>query len=121
EFAEFGETNNVIAASIQFRFAHANQQAVGANVVCPAHGHVKAGAEFQQSGDLAAAVQAAGIREQNAVENFQKSGLAGTVSADDAQGLAVFHSERNTLQGVVAGMEWTAEQNFLQAVRGLLI
>src|SRR5690606_35648680 len=121
EGAELREGDDVVAAAGELPFAHAQQQAVGADVGESVHGEIEAGAQFQKSRHPAGGLHRAGIRQQYAVEDLEQGGFPRAVAADDAEGFAILHPEAETPQGLVAGVEWPAQHNLLETIGGPMV
>ena len=69
---------------------------------------VKAGANFQQTGDAAAQGDAAGGGASDAADDFEKCAFAGTVGTDDAEDFAGFEREIDVLEGPKSGRRLAA-------------
>ena len=74
---------------------HAHDGAIHVDVLTAGKLGVEAGADFEEGGDAALILDAAGARRGDVGEELQEGALAGAVLADDAENLALLYFERD--------------------------
>src|SRR5258708_10262862 len=99
EFFEFGEGHDFIEFADDFRFAHAEDGAGEKRVLPAGELGMKAGADFEERADAAVDFGPAGGGAGDAGKDFEKSGFAGAVAADEAEDFAFADFEGDVFEG----------------------
>src|SRR6266700_1353244 len=88
EFIEFGEGDDFVELAGDFGFGHAEDGAGEKGVFAAGELGMKAGADFEERADAAVNLRPAFGGAGDAGEDFEKSGFAGAVAADEAEDFA---------------------------------
>src|SRR6266513_5940626 len=99
EFFELGEGHDFIELALDFALAHAEDGAGEKRVLVAGQLGMKAGADFEKRPDAAVNLRPTSGGTGDAREDFQKSGFASAVAADEAEDFAFADFERHILQG----------------------
>src|SRR5882757_2036081 len=95
EFVEFGEGHDFIELALDFALAHAEDSAGEKRVFVAGQLRMKAGAHFEERPDAAVNLRPTSGGAGDAREDFQKSGFASAVAADEAEDFAFADFERH--------------------------
>lgn len=108
------EIDDLIELAGDLVLGHAHDGAVHVDVLAAGHLGVEAGADFEEGGDAALVLDAAGAGRGDVREELEEGALAGAILADDAKDFALLYLEGDVTEGpdVVGGA-------FLGAVVGL--
>src|SRR6266404_2967211 len=98
EFFEFGEGHDFIEFAGDFGFAHAEDGAGEESVFAAGEFGMEAGADFEEGADAAMNFGPAGSGAGDTGEDFEKSGFASAVAADEAEDFAFFDFEGDVFQ-----------------------
>src|SRR5690349_11795601 len=99
EFFELGEGDDFIELALDFGFAHAENGAGEESIFAARELGMKTGADFEEGADAAADLRPASGGASDARKDFEKSGLAGAVAADEAEDFAFLDFKGDVLQG----------------------
>ena len=98
EFFEFGEGDDFVELAGDFGFAHAEDGAGEEDVFAAGELGMEAGADFEEAADAAVNFGVAGGGVGDAGEDFEQSGFAGTVAADEAEDFAFLDVEGDVFE-----------------------
>ena len=93
-----GERNNFIELLADFTLRHAKDRTVQENVFATCQLRMKPGPDLEKARDTSPEQGTSPRRLRDAAEDFQKRALAGAVSADDAEHLALLDLEAHIPQ-----------------------
>src|SRR5438309_883961 len=99
EFFKLGERHDLIELSGDFRSAHAKDGAGKKSVFAARQLLVKTGTDFEQRADASVNFRPASSWAGDAGKNFQKSGLAGAIAADEPEHFGFMDFQRHIFQG----------------------
>src|SRR5215469_8422662 len=85
EFLDLGEGDDFIEFSSNLALAHAQDCAVNEDVLPPGEFGMEAGADFEEAADAAVNFRPASSGSGDAGKNFQESGFAGAIPADQTE------------------------------------
>src|SRR6266576_4755358 len=98
EFFELGEGYDFVELALDFALAHAEDGAGEKRVFVAGQLGMKAGADFEERPAAAVNLRPTSGGTGDARADFQKSGFASAVAADEAEDFAVFHFEGDVFQ-----------------------
>jgi hypothetical protein len=93
----FGKRHDLVELARDLDARHAENRAVQINIFASRQLRMKARADFKQAADAPVQLDASGRRLGDAREQFEQSGFARAVSADDADHLARLHFKAHIL------------------------
>jgi len=93
-----GKGDDLVELTPDFRSRHAEDGPVEKDILAPAQLGMEAGTDLQQAGNTAADGDPALGGLRNPAEDLEQGRLAGTIAADDAEGLPVLDLEGDVLQ-----------------------
>src|SRR2546430_11141059 len=99
EFLELGEGHDFIELALDFALAHAEDGTGQKRVLVAGQLGMKTGADFEERADAAVNLRPTSGGAGDARQDFQNSGFASAVAADEAEDLAFADFERHILQG----------------------
>jgi hypothetical protein len=98
ELLDAGEINDRIEVGFGLPAGEPEDRRVQVDVLAPGQVAVEAGAELQQGGEPAAALDVAGVRGEDPADHREQGALARAVGADEPERLGGLELERHALQ-----------------------
>jgi hypothetical protein len=92
------EVYDLVQLAVYFPLSHSEDRTIQVNVLASGEFRVKAGANFQQTGDTSSDLNIAGSRRGDARQQLKQSALAGPVATDDPNGVALTDLKIDVLQ-----------------------
>ena len=108
EVLKLGELYDVVIHRIDFSTSEAQQSTVQIHVLASGQLRVEAHTEFDERDQFALDGDRSVLRSINLRNDFQQRGLAGAVTPDDAEEIALMHLEIDIAQYVLFGIAFNA-------------
>ncbi len=109
-FADVGESDDLIDVAKELGAAHAEQRGGKEDVLAAGVFRMESGTQFEQGTDAAGDRHRSGTGPNDAGNDLQQRGFAGTVLTDEAQGLAGHDIEGDVVQGMKSVADGAAAQ-----------
>src|SRR5581483_8440870 len=94
---DFSEGHDFVELLFDFPASHSKDGPVQKNIFAAGELRVETGPDLEERASAAINIHSAGGRLSDSIQNLQKCALACAVAADDPDGLAPFHIERNVI------------------------
>ena len=121
EVGQFGEFNDIVIHRVDLLTRETEQRAIQIHVLAAGQFRVETDAELDEGDQCAANGDIAFFRDVDAGDDLEQRRLAGAVSADDAEEIALAHIEGDVAQHLLLAVAFDAlgpvEERLLQAAR----